>query len=179
MDSIQQQKAEASHQDLQGAAALAQLRDMVRDIPDCFFCTCEGPGHPVESRPMNVREVDDEGNLWFLSSSDSLKNRDIAHDRHVDLFFQEGKRACFLHVAGRATISRDRARMEALWTPVLRNWFTGGLDDPRLTVIKVTPDSAYYWDQKHGRFTAGVKMLIGAATGRTLDDGVQGNLKPH
>lgn len=179
MDSIKQQKAETSHRDLEGARALAQLREMVREVPNCFFCTSEGPGHPLESRPMNVRRVDDEGNLWFLSSSDSLKNHELQSDSAVELFFQDSAHDCFLHLSGRATVSRDRKKMEELWTPVLRNWFSGGLDDGRLTVIRVTPDGGYYWDRKSGNLVAGLKMLVGAATGRTLDDTVEGHLKPH
>lgn len=178
MDSIKQQQPEKHYEDLHGAAAIAQLRDMVNEAQNCFFCTSEGAGHPLETRPMNVREVDEQGNLWFLSSSDSLKNRELERDAAVELFFQ-GSQACFLHITGRASVSRDRARIDALWSPVLQNWFTEGKDDPRITVIKVTPTGGYYWDHRHGDMVAGVKMLIGAATGRTLDDTVEGRLKPH
>lgn len=179
MDSIKQQQPEKNYQDLQGNAAVTQLRDMVKETPNCFFCTVEQPGQPLETRPMNVRYVDDEGNLWFLSSSDSLKNREIAHDATVELFFQGGRQGCFLHLTGRASVSRDRQRIDDLWTPILATWFTGGKDDPRITVIKVTPTGGYYWDHKHGDMVAGMKMLIGAATGKTLDDSIEGRLKPH
>jgi len=40
----------------------------------------------------------------------------------------------------------------------------------RITVIHVTPSEGYYWTTKHGKATAGAKMLIGAAIGKTLDD---------
>ena len=40
----------------------------------------------------------------------------------------------------------------------------------------MTPTDGHYWDTKHGTFAAGVKMLIGAAAGKTLDDGLQGRL---
>jgi general stress protein 26 len=179
MDSIKQQQAEKNYQDLQGAAAVTQLREMVQAAPNCFFCTSEAPGHPLATRPMNVRRVDTEGNLWFLSSSDSFKNRELAADSTVELFFHGGKQACFLHLRGRASVSRDRDMIELLWTPILGTWFTEGKDDPRITVIKVTPTEGYYWDHKHGDMVAGIKMLIGAATGRTLDDTIEGRLKPH
>ena len=48
--------------------------------------------------------------------------------------------------------------------------------DPRITVIRVTPTDGYYWDTKHGNAVAGVKMLIGAAIGKTLDDSIEGEL---
>lgn len=179
MDSIKQQQPEKNYQDLQGAQAIEQLRAMVEAAPNGFFCTHEAGQRRLAARPMNVRRVDAAGNLWFLSSDDSLKNQELATDHEVELFFQSGKPGCFLHLCGMASVSRDKARIDELWEPVLANWFTGGKDDPRITVIRVTPTEGYYWDQKHGGFVAGVKMLIGAATRQTLDDTIEGRLRPH
>jgi general stress protein 26 len=178
MDSIKQQQAEKTHQDLQGAQAIAQMRHMIEETPNGFFCTRCSSGR-FETRPMNVRQVDAAGNLWFLSSDDSLKNAELATDAEVELFFQGGKQGGFLHLCGLATVTRDRAQIDALWAPILSNWFTGGKDDPRITVIRVTPTEGYYWDHKHGDMVAGVKMLLGAATGRTMDDSIEGKLRPH
>ena len=50
------------------------------------------------------------------------------------------------------------------------------MDDPRITVIKVTPSEGYYWDNKHGNAEAGPKMMIGAMIGKTLDDSIEGKL---
>ena len=59
---------------------------------------------------------------------------------------------------------------------MLKTWFTEGEDDPRITVIEVEPEGGYYWDNKHGSIVAGIKMLIGAAIGKTLDDSIEGRL---
>jgi general stress protein 26 len=95
----------------------------------------------------------------------------------VRLYFQGSPHSDFLHLSGRATVSTDRAKIEELWEPLLKTWFTGGADDPRITVIKVTPTHGYYWDTKHGNTVAYVKMLIGAAVGTTLDDSIEGTLR--
>jgi general stress protein 26 len=179
MDSIKQQQPEKNYQDLQGAQAIAQIRHMIEEVPTGFFCTHAGPGGRLETRPMNVRQVDAAGNLWFLSAADSVKNAELATDTEVELFFQGGKNGCFLHLCGLATVTRDRAQIDALWSPLLNTWFTGGKDDPRITVIRVMPTEGYYWDHKHGDLVAGVKMLIGAATRQTLDDSIEGKLRPH
>lgn len=179
MDSTQQQKSAEHRQHLHGAAAIQRLRDTVQESPNCFFCTHAGPGQPTDTRPMNVRQVDEAGNFWFLSSSDSLKNAELASDSTVELFFQGSDQSGFLHVTGHATVSRDREKIRELWEPILKTWFTGGVDDPRITVIRVTPGDGYYWDNQHGDMVAGIKILIGAATGRTLDDSVEGRVKPH
>jgi hypothetical protein len=44
-------------------------------------------------------------------------------------------------------------------------------------VIKVAPREGYYWDNKHGNTVAGLKMLIGATIGKTLDDSIEGKIQ--
>jgi len=126
---------------------------------------------------MAVQQVDDAGNFWFLSADDSHKNHEIARDPSVRLYFQGSAHSDFLMLSGEATVSRDKAKIKELWKPLIKTWFTGGIDDPRITVIKVTPQTGYYWDTKHGGAIAGIKMLIGAATGKTMDDSIEGTLK--
>lgn len=126
---------------------------------------------------MSVQQVDDSGNLWFLSADDSHKNQELANDSGVQLFFQGSAHSDFLTVSGEATITRDKEKIKELWEPIVKTWFTEGVDDPRITALKFAPKSGYYWDTKHGTVVAGVKMLIGAAIGKTLDDSIEGELR--
>jgi general stress protein 26 len=178
MDSINKNQPEENRKDLAGKEAIDRLKEMVKDAETCFFCTADVSGETGGTRPMSVQEVDDQGHLWFLSASDSHKNASIAADPAVRLFFQGSKHAEFLSMNGTATITRDKAVIKKLWSFVLKTWFTEGEDDPRITAIKVTPTDAYYWDNKHGSAVAGAKMLIGAVVGKTLDDSIEGKLKP-
>ncbi len=143
----------------------------------CFFFTAVKASESSSARPMSVQQVNDAGNLWFLSADDSHKNRELEADPSVHLFFQGSAHSDFLVLNGTATISRDRAKIKVLWEPIIKTWFTEGVDDPRITVLKVEPASGCYWDTKHGTAVAGVKMLIGAAIGKTLDDSIEGTLR--
>ena len=125
---------------------------------------------------MSVQKVDDAGYIWFLSSADSHKNLEIATDPSVKLYFQGSAHSDFLLINGTASVSRDKAKIKELWEPIIKTWFTGGVDDPRITVIKVTPSEGYYWDTKHGMAVAGIKMLIGATIGKTMDDSIEGKI---
>ena len=129
-------------------------------------------------RPMNVRKVDDDGALWFLSASDSHKNQELDRTSEVVLLFQGSPHSDFLQLSGIASVSRDPEKIKELWEPVLKTWFTEGVNDPRITVIKVVPDQGHYWDNKHGNMVAGIKMMIGAISGKTLDDSIQGEVAP-
>lgn len=177
MDSINRDQPEENHRDLTGRDAVERIKQMADKAKSCFFCT----DHPVAGshgvRPMNVRKVDDAGNLWFLSANDSHKNLEVEAEPHVRLLFQGSPHSDFLHIEGRATISRDPAMIDELWEPIIKTWFTGGRDDPRITVIKVTPTVGYYWDTKHAQAVAGIKMMVGALTGKTLDDSIEGTIR--
>jgi general stress protein 26 len=176
MDSINRNQPEENHLDLNGAEAVERIREIVKKNESCFFCTAVSAGGSGATRPMSVQEVDAAGNLWFLSASDSHKNREIEQNAAVRLFFQASEHAGFLTLTGEAQASRDRKRIKALWKPVLKTWFTEGADDPRITAIKVAPHGGYYWDNKHGNAIAGIKMLVGAAIGKTLDDSIEGEI---
>lgn len=176
MDSINQNQPEANHLDLQRGAAVEKIKEIVGKSKSCFFCTHEPNGATAGARPMSVREVDEQGRLWFLSAKDSHKNLELASDADVALYFQASPHSDFMHLHGRARVTTDRADIERLWEPILRTWFTGGIEDERITVIEVTPVEGYYWDTKHGIAVAGVKMLIGAMTGNTFDDSIEGRL---
>lgn len=176
MDSINKNQPETNVRNVDGREAVDRIRETVKKSSTCFFCTPHGEGPSGGTRPMSVQQVDDQGRLWFLSADDSHKNLELAEDPTVQLFFQGSAHSDFLHLAGRARIVRDRAKLDELWQPVIKTWFTGGKDDPRITIIEVTPTSGYYWDNKHGNLVAGAKMLVGAATGVTLDDSIEGRV---
>lgn len=177
MNSINRNQPEQNREDLRGPKAVEKIKELVGQSPNCFFCTTPLPGSEGGVRPMNVRQVDDAGTLWFLSASDSHQNAELGRDPTAKLFFQGSKHSDFLHLTGRATISTDRRKIEELWEPVLSTWFTGGIGDPRITVIKFVASDGYYWDTKYGPMVAGMKMFIGAMLGKTLDDSIEGTIK--
>jgi general stress protein 26 len=177
MNSINEQQPEDNKNSLRSKEAVAKIKELADTSKTCFLCTDIKTGKAFAARPMSVQEVDEQGNVWFLSASDSHQNEHINADPHVQLLFQGGHYSDFLNLYGKATISKDKARIQQLWNPLAKNWFTEGENDPRITVVKVTPDSGYYWDTKHGNVVSFAKSIVGAATGKTMDDSVEGNLK--
>lgn len=176
MDSINQQQPEDNFKNLQGEEAKKRIKDMAEKA-SCFFCSNIKTGIPFSTRPMSVQKIDDDGNFWFLSADDSHKNEEIGHDPFVHLLFQGSSYSDFLNIYGLAEISKDKEKIKELWEPILKTWFTEGIDDPRITVIKVEPTEGYYWDNKHGNAVAFVKQAVGAAIGKTLDDSIEGKLE--
>ncbi len=177
MNSINGQQPEQNHEDLSGSKALTKIRELVKQAPTCFMCTAIEKGHPIQTRPMAIQKVDDDGVFWFLSASDSHQNKQIGHDPAVQLLFQGSAHSDFMSLYGKAAITKDHAKIKELWEPIMKTWFTDGVEDARITVIGVTPTSGYYWDTKHNRAFAFAKMVVGAVIGKTLDDSIEGKLR--
>lgn len=175
--SINKNQPEHNRKDLTAHEAVDEIRGIVNKAETCFFCTTVVKGGSNGARPMTVQKVDESGDIWFLSASDSSLNEELAVDPSVQLYFQGSKHSDFLHLSGHASISRDQLKINEFWDPIMKVWFTEGINDPRITVIRVTPSEGYYWDTKHGGLVAGVKMMIGAMIGKTLDDSIEGKIK--
>jgi general stress protein 26 len=157
--------------------AIEKMKEIAEKIDICMFCT-QPQKFPMETRPMSTQKVEEDGSIWFMSSIESHKNEELADDDHLQLIYSHPGSMTFMTVHGTATISRDRKKIEELWKPHIKAWFTEGKDDPRITLIKVTPNEAYYWDTRHNKMIAFLKMMASAATGKTMDDGVEGVIKP-
>ena len=168
---------EENIKDLSGKGAVEKLRELAEKAESCFFCTNIKTGVPLSVRPMAIQQVDDDGNIWFMSMKDSHKNEELAADPFTHLFFQASAHSGFVNIYGISEISRDQAKIDELWSPLIKTWFQGGKDDPNITLIKVIPSEGYYWDAKHGTAVAFLKMAASVITGKTMDDSVEGSLE--
>ena len=160
--------------DLSNNLAAEKIKELADDIKTCMFCTYNNI--KLQSRPMSVQEIDDNGHLWFLSDKTSNKNSEIKDNPKVEIFFAENHDK-FLSLHGTAIISYGRDRIEKLWNPIVKIWMPGGVDDPNLSAIQVIPEDGYYWNNKNGKMVAIAKMAASLITGKTMDDGIEGNLE--
>jgi general stress protein 26 len=162
--------------DLSHREAIEKIQLLTKHNKICMFTT-HLTEVPFQTRPMSVQEVDDDGNLWFLSGADSRKNWDISEDARVQLVFANQSDYEFLSIFGHAEEFKDRDKIEQIWNPIAKAWFKEGKDDPNITAIRVTPEDAYYWDTKSNKAVALLKIVTSVFTGKTMDDGEEGTLR--
>jgi general stress protein 26 len=150
-------------------AAINKFRKLIEHSPICLFTTMLDQ-QPLKTRPMAVRKICDQGNFWFLSSIDSHKNIEVALDERVQLFFSNATALEFMSVYGKGTIITDKQKVKELWSQSAKSWFIEGVDEPTLSIIKVEPLDAEYWDVKRGKM---VSMLEHDSTevSDSLDEG--------
>jgi len=163
-------------ENLRTEEGIKKLKAITKEAKICHFVSALTQ-LPLQSRPMSTADVDDDGNIWFMSKDYSNKNFDIESDNRVQLFYINNSDYEYLSIYGTAEIMRDKDKVEQVWKPIAKTWFNEGKDDPSLTLIKVTPLDAYYWDTKSNKIISLIKIAAGAIAGKPMDDGIQGNIK--
>ena len=156
--------------------AIKKLSDLVESADICLFTT-NLTQTPLAAIPMSTQQVDEEGNIWFLSGRTTNHNRNIEKDSKVQLFYSNKKSYEFVSIFGEATILTDKEKAKEIWTPIAKTWFHDGVDDPELTLIKVKPLDSYYWDTKSNKVVSLLKIAAGAIMGKTLDNSLEGTLR--
>jgi general stress protein 26 len=150
----------------QATPEMDKLAKLVNDIRIAMLTTEESDG-TLRSRPLATLQMDAEGQLWFFTSIASPKVEEIEEHRQVNLSYSNPKESDFVSISGRATVVRDRAKMESLWTPWIEPWFPNGLDDPDLALLKITVEQAEYWDAPDSKVGRLFGLARAVTTGKT------------
>ncbi|CAN5852692.1 pyridoxamine 5'-phosphate oxidase family protein [soil metagenome] len=143
-----------------------RLKEKIKDVKVAMMTTAEGDG-TLRSRPMHTSEVLDDGFLWFFTWIDSPKAEEIKNDSHVNLSYADPGSNLYVSVSGRAFLTRDRSKIEELWSPFLKAWFPEGKDDPSIGLIRVAPTQAEYWDSSSSKLVQLIGYVKAVATGET------------
>jgi len=156
---------------LTGESATAKVRELLSRFRAGMFVTRASDGG-IHVRPLGLQDDGSafDGTLWFFVDDRSRKVRDLADNAQASVMCQSDESGCYLHLRGRATVVRDRAKMQALYSMRLRTWFPGGVDDPHMTLVRFDAADGEFWDspggvlQAVGAFT---KALVTGAPGRS------------
>ena len=159
----------------QDEEAIQKFKQLVKDVNVCMFTTLDDNSE-LFSRPMVTIEVDDEGNAWFFTNEFTEKVHEISRDNSVYLIYSNPKTNTYVNVKGTCTVVVDRARINQLWTPSLKAWFPDGPDDPKLCLLKVITDAAYYWNHSSSKMSVFFSMLKAIAKKEKMDSGEVGKL---
>jgi general stress protein 26 len=130
-------------------------------IAICMFSTWDG--EQLRSRPMGAHVVRDEHAIYFLTDARQHKDEQVERYPQVSLAFADTGAQKYVAIAGRASVSNDRAKIRQLFTTTAKAWWDSA-DDPNIRVLKVSPVDAEYWDGS-GTTISYMKMAVAAATG--------------
>ena len=143
------------------------IADLVKHAKVAMLTTMTEDGRHV-SRPMALQEAEFDGDLWFFAYDDSAKAEQIAVHPEVNVSFADTGAHSWTSLAGRAEIVHDRQKAEQLWAKPLQAWFPEGLKTAGLALIKVSADTAEYWEGPSST-VAYIAQTVRAAVTRNPD----------
>lgn len=141
--------------------------EMMEKIGICMLASRDGD--KLRARPMAAFVSRNEHAVYFLTDADSHKDVEIEKDSAVALAFADSSGQNYLSVSGRASVSRDRDKVEELWSTPAKAWWDDP-DDPSIRVLKVVLEDAQYWDGP-GTVMATIKMTAAAVSDKKPDMG--------
>lgn len=166
-----------STENLRSKEAIEKLKSLIDSIDIGMIGSYQTNSDFVYAVPMSRQEVDDEGNIWYILSSDSQTFKNIEANRKVSLLYSDIKSYTFLSVNGIGELSNDQARIDKYWNKMMEAWFEKGREDPSIRILKVLPSEGHYWDNKTNKLFTFLKVATSAITGKDMDIGREGDLK--
>lgn len=148
---------------------LAGIAGKIKNVKFGMFTTSDDT-RTLTSRPLTQQQIDEQGQMWFFVSDEAAYTRDLLNNPQVNVSFADTGDSLYVSVCGHAELLKDRAKAEELWSPLVKAWFPGGLDDPKLSLIKVTIQSAEYWDSSASKMMQFFEMAKAALMGDTPKD---------
>ncbi len=132
------------------------LNELLKNFSTAMMVTRAGD-RSIHARPMHIAEISEDGNLYFATSLESSKLRDIENNSDVTLIFQAD--SIFVSLNGTAHTSTEQDLIDRLWSEAWRVWFPEGKDDPSLVILKIEPQDAEYWDNSGSK---GISYTVAA-----------------
>ncbi|HZZ22351.1 MAG TPA: pyridoxamine 5'-phosphate oxidase family protein [Roseiarcus sp.] len=149
------------------AADIDRVWTLITDIPVAMVVTREG--QHMRARPMAVRPARDENAIEFLTDVDAPKAHEIRRDETICLALADNKRQKYVSITGHAEIIDDQDRVKKLWS-VYDTAFWPNKNDPRIRILRVTPESAEFWEGA-GMVVTAVKLAAAMASGERMNVG--------
>lgn len=111
----------------------------------------------VQTRPMAVARLDDDGTMVFITQRDSAKVHSVAARRRGQVTVQSATR--YATLTGRLDVRDDRKLIREVWSKLNEVWLEGP-EDPNAVALVFTPELAEIWDSSGRR---GLKFLLESA----------------
>jgi len=153
-----------------------KIEDLVKFITGCKFgmmTTRIASSGLLTSRCMALAATESGGiDLLFHTNTESGKTDDLSSDPKINVSFLNVSGE-WASISGEASILTDRSVVHKYYSPALKAWIgdlgdgthDGGLDDPRIGVIKVRAVTATYALARKTAIGRGIEMIKGAVTG--------------
>lgn len=154
--------------------SLAELNELLRSF-DTAMLTTLTPMGLLRARPMEIQAPvpDLACDLWFVTSLDSAKTDEIAHEHQVGVSCFRRQDRAYLSISAIARIRRDPELIRKLFKPAWKSWFPDGPSDPRIALIEMQVERGEYWNPEGGPVRTLYETVKSLVTGGSAAAGRQ------
>lgn len=145
-----------------------KVTEMITQHRICML-TALGADEALQSWPMTVVKVEDDGELWFFSSTSAGPVAEIGEGSQVNLSFT-GKDD-WLSVHGSAVIITSEPKAREMWNEAAAAFYPDGPESKDLVLIRVRPEGAQYWESPGGAISTLFHWAKARITGEEIDAG--------
>ena len=142
-----------------------KIRKLIKDSRIGMFTTQDDGD--LFSRPIAFADVDKDNCIWFFTDVNSEKVDDVLNNKNVNFSFSNQADNAYVSVSGIAELIQDQAIKDEKWSIIIKAWFPEGKDSDKLTLIKVTPKTAQYWDGSSSKIVMAYDVAKALATGKS------------
>ncbi len=143
---------------------IKKVKELATATRIAMLTTASSNGH-LHSRPMALNEMEDNGTMWFFTAKSSGKVDEIQEDSEVNVSFANVSDSDFLAVAGTAKLITEQAEIDDKFNQFVKAWFPEGKDSKEISLLKITPHHAEYWDGNDSKlarlFNIGKALITG------------------
>lgn len=146
--------------------SVEKVVELMRSTRIAMLTTVDADGR-LTSRPMATQEVEFDGDVYFIAERSSELVSQISTTSHVNVAYSSHD--SWVSLAGNAAVVEDTEKLAELWNAVTGAWLEGGPENPNNVLVKVTADSAEYWDSPGSKVTQVLNLIKAKTTGKTYN----------
>jgi general stress protein 26/nucleotide-binding universal stress UspA family protein len=122
-----------------------RLEALVAGIRIAMLTTMSEDGH-LHSRPIVAHAASSDRELWFFTHTHTYEVEDGERDQPINISYADPDKEHYVSIAGKGRLVQDRRKIEELWDPIYEGWFSQGLADRDLALLRVSVEEVEYWD---------------------------------
>lgn len=139
--------------------AADQLWKRLQDTRAGMLSIDDSTQHP---QPMSHFADSDSGVIWFITSSDTDLVGAVGHGGEATYVYQSQKGDYHASIKGPLVVYESEETLDSLWSTPIAAWFEKGREDPKVTLLQLTPREAAIWASDSNPILVGLKMINAA-----------------
>jgi general stress protein 26 len=121
-----------------------RLGEIISSVQVGMLTTVQTNGE-LRSRPLLCADFDFDS-LWFVVKGSMPLMAESMGNRVVNVAFSCPEKNLYASVTGLAQVVEDEKMVQKLWRPEMNSWFSSGLNEPDLALLRVDIHHSEAWD---------------------------------